>query len=705
MVNAVNRLSAWRIFCGFMAACVLAVPAASANDRVSTDNVTARLVVEAGQVVPGDTVAVMLHQTIREHWHTYWKNPGDSGQETAIEWTLPDNADVGPIQWMAPDRIEFAGLVNHGYSDQVGLISDITVPADWPAGTDFPVQAEATWLVCEKVCTPESGRFEISIPTGGETLPNSGDADLFAAVRQGLPVESPWPYTAAVQGDVVTLAFQAPGLEADRLSDAHFFADAWGIVEPAAEQTLQYDAPVLRLTMRRGELPVPAALSGVLTLREDTGGEPSRLAFVIDRATLTATTPAATAMAVQAPAAAPATPMALPMILAFAFLGGLLLNLMPCVFPVLAIKALGLVSHAGDSRAARLWGGLAYTGGVLCAFALLGAAFLMLRSGGAAIGWGFQLQDPVVVALLAYVLFAVGLNLAGVFEVAGSWTGMGQSIAGRSGTAGSFFTGVLAAVVAAPCTAPFMAAALGFAFTQSGPVAMAAILMLGAGLAAPYLLLTAVPAVARILPKPGAWMNTFKQVLAFPMFASAAWLIWVLAQQADPDAVFAALLGMTALAFALWLYGKGGGVVRHALALASIAGALWLGATIQPADGPAALVQSSEGERFSQARFDTLRAEGRPVLVNMTAAWCITCKVNERVALASDEFRNALRNSGAAYLIGDWTRQDPEITALLRRYDRAGVPLYVLFYPDERPPQVLPQLLTASIVVDALQGI
>jgi thiol:disulfide interchange protein len=498
------------------------------------------------------------------------------------------------------------------------------------------------------------------------------------------------------------LRFDAPGLARDRLSDAHFFADTWGAVENAAEQRLSYDAPTLSLTLKRGDGPAPEALSGVLTLNEDTGGRPTRLAFAVDGVAL------APASAVSTPtpvAAVSGEKLSLPLVFLFALLGGLLLNLMPCVFPVLAIKALGLVAHAGASRAVRLRGGLGYAGGVLLAFALLGGVFLALRAGGAAIGWGFQLQDPVVVAILAYILFAVGLNLAGVFEVAGGWTGMGQSLASRSGAAGSFFTGILAAIVAAPCTAPFMAAALGFVFTQSGPVAMGAILALGAGLALPYLLLTAIPAVARLLPKPGPWMVTLRQVLAFPMFASAAWLVWVLAQQASADAVFAALLGMTALGFALWLFGKGKGLVSRGIALASVAGAVLLAMSIQPVSGPPTLVRTAEAEAFSQARFDELRAEGRPVLVNMTAAWCITCKVNERVALSSDAFRDALAKSGAAYLVGDWTRQDPEITALLRRYDRAGVPLYVLFFPDSRPPQVLPQLLTASIVVDALHSI
>lgn len=513
-----------RVLCLLALAILLVAPGVrAAVDTVRTDNVTARLVASLEQVKPGDTVSVMLHQDIREGWHTYWKNPGDSGQETAIEWSLPEGASAAPIQWAAPDRIEFAGLVNHGYSNRVGLISDITVPADWPEGTAFPVKAEATWLVCEKVCIPESAAFDITVPTGGATVANGADAALFAAVRGTIPVSSPWPVSATVRGDRISLAFNAPGLALERLSEPHFFANAWGVVAHAAEQRLSYADGTLQVTLKRGEIPAPEMLSGVFTLREDTGGQSARLAFAVDGVVLAAAAPVSDPMPV-----AGADGMTLPVILIFAFLGGMLLNLMPCVFPVLAIKALGLVSHAGNSRAGRLRGGLAYMAGVL---------------------------------------------------------------------------------------------------------------------------------------------------LAFPLFASAAWLVWVLAQQADPDAVLAVLLGMTALGFALWLFGQGGGAVRRGIALLSVCGALWLAAVIQPSDAGVAMARAEGSEPFSQARFEALRAEGRPVLVNMTAAWCITCKVNERVALSSDAFHAALAASGTAYLVGDWTREDPEITALLRRYDRAGVPL------------------------------
>ncbi|MEQ9641588.1 MAG: protein-disulfide reductase DsbD family protein [Alphaproteobacteria bacterium] len=693
----IGRLAAAILLACLGATGAWAQGASAPGTVVRTENVAVELIPAAAEVAPGDTVEVLLQQTIRPKWHTYWQNPGDSGQETAIQWTLPPGASAGPIQWAAPERIEYGPLVNYGYSDKVGLLSELTVPADWPVGKPFPVEAFVTWLVCEEICIPEEGSFALQIPTGPATVADSSVAALLAQARRALPQPSPWTARYAVDDARLSIVFDVPGLRADKLTGVYFFPTAWGVVDHAAPQRLAIDEAGLRLTVRRGETPVDASLGGVLTMVEDTGTGPTRLAFAVAAAP-GATMPAA----IQSSLALP--PLSLPTVLLFAFLGGVLLNLMPCVFPVLAIKALGVVRGAGTPARERLIGGLAYLAGVLGAFALLGAVLLTLQAGGAAVGWGFQLQQPIVVTLFAYVLFAVGLNLAGVFEIGGGWTGMGQSLAGRHGPVGSFFTGVLAAVVAAPCTAPFMATALGFAFTQPPVIAMSALLALGGGLAAPYLLLTWAPPVARLLPKPGPWLATFKQALAFPMFASAAWLIWVLAQQTGPDSVLAALLGGIALAAAAWLFARSGRIARS-LALVSLLAALWLAISVRPADRPALAIASEGAESFTEARFDALRQRGEPVLINLTAAWCVTCKVNERVALSGQAFYDALRQRGITYLVGDWTREDPDVTAMLRRFDRAGVPLYVLFYPDDRPPMVLPQLLTETIVVDALNSI
>jgi thiol:disulfide interchange protein len=375
------------------------------------------------------------------------------------------------------------------------------------------------------------------------------------------------------------------------------------------------------------------------------------------------------------------------------------------------MKALSFASHAGAAPRERLTGGVAYTAGVLVMFAILGGVLLALKAGGSAIGWGFQLQSPQFVTVLIYVLFIAGLNLSGVFEFSGRFAGAGTSLAARSGVSGSFFTGALAAVVATPCTAPFMATAVGVALTQSAAVAMSAMLTLGLGLALPYFALTAFPAAARILPKPGAWMGTLKQALAFPLYASAAWLVWVVAQQASVDSVLLVLVGLVVLAFGLWMLGlpvRDGRrrLLRNAGVAAVLLSSLGLAARIAPAPSvalatPAAQEHSSQP--YDAAKLASLRSAGKPVFVNMTAAWCITCKVNERVALAGDAFRDALTAGGFTYLKGDWTNQDPEITRLLETFGRAGVPLYVVFPANGGEAIVLPQLLTESVVVNALK--
>jgi thiol:disulfide interchange protein DsbD len=404
------------------------------------------------------------------------------------------------------------------------------------------------------------------------------------------------------------------------------------------------------------------------------------------------------------PAAEPATPGLLAA-LGLAFLGGLVLNVMPCVLPVLGIKLMGFVTGAGARRPRLAAHGLMYAAGVLASFALLAALLLALRAGGAALGWGFQLQSPVMVALLAYLMLLIGLNLSGVFSVGAGLMGAGQSLTRGSGSLNTFATGVLAAVVASPCTAPFMGAALGFALTRPAWEALAVFLALGGGFALPVLLLSLVPGWLRFLPKPGPWMQRLQQILAFPMYATAAWLVWVLSQQTAPAAYGIALAGLVVLAMVAWLYGQwkprgwrlgllgaGSGVVL-ALVAAPMA--------VLDVSGRAASVQ--DHRPWSEQRVRELTASGCPVFVNFTAAWCITCKVNERVALSTQNTRRLFQSRSVAYLVADWTRPDPAIARELERYGRSGVPLYLLYSPSSAQPQVLPQLLTEGIVADAIQ--
>jgi thiol:disulfide interchange protein len=395
-----------------------------------------------------------------------------------------------------------------------------------------------------------------------------------------------------------------------------------------------------------------------------------------------------------------------------ALLGGVILNLMPCVFPVLSIKALALIKHARHEPRQTKLHGLAYTLGILASFLLLGTILIALKAGGAEIGWGFQFQSPLFVLAVAYLMFTVGLSLSGVFSIGSSVAGVGSSLAGRSGYSGSFFTGVLATIVATPCTAPFMGAAVGFALSQPPVVLLMVFLSLGLGLALPYLLLSNWPSLQRRLPKPGVWMDRLKQGMAFPMYAAAVWLVWVLAQQSGINSIVVALGGMVAIAFAAWLYeatkysektAQRTGLGFSVLLLSAALFGGYFGVEEAPASAVAAETADSHWEPYTPARLKELRSAGKPIFLNFTAAWCISCLVNEKVALSQDAVIDAFARGGITYLKGDWTNRDPEITRILAEFGRSGVPLY-LYYPAgvSTSPVILPQILTPEIVTQAV---
>jgi len=692
----------------FVAVLGLAGPAAALEGAaVSTPNVEARLVAETDGVQPGGTVTVALRLRIREHWHTYWLNPGDSGEPTSIDWTLPEGVTAGALQFPYPHRIEVGPLVNFGYDGTVLHLADIKVPDDAAPGTTVPLKADAVWLVCDDICIPEEASLTLDLPVAA--APPAADpayAAEFAATRAMLPTPSPWPAVFALQDGALALALDAPDLAKAGLAAAVLFPMSAGHIKNAAPQTLEVRAGRLVIAAEAGRhFATPekaakvAAIPAVVVL---TGQDGQTRAFELT----------ATPGPVPPPAAAAGRDGALPLwtALAFAFLGGLILNLMPCVFPVLSMKALALAKKGGGDLGGARAGGLAYTAGVVLSFLALGGALLALRGAGEAVGWGFQLQSPPVVAGLALLFFAIGLNLMGVFEVGTRLQAAGAARTG-GGLVGSFLTGILAAIVAAPCTAPFMGGAIFTALTQPVPVALAIFGALGLGMAAPYLALTLSPGLVRLMPKPGLWMVRLKQVLAFPMFGSAAWLVWVLALSAGPQALALVLAAIIVAGFALWLWGViqqsgGGWVVRGAAASAALAVVAAL-VVIPGLAAPAATAASDTGagprwEAYSPARLDSLRAEGRPVFVNLTAAWCVTCLVNEEVALSSAGLAAAFQKAGIVYLKGDWTNRDADISRLLEAHGRAGVPLYLYFAPGAAEPAILPQLLTESIVMDAL---
>ena len=706
-----------RLFALFLAL-LLSAPA-FAQSVVKTDNVRAELITEVSTIKPGEPFWVALRQTIKPHWHTSWKNPGDSGLPTEIAWTLPAGAKADPIVWPTPSFIDVGGIVNYGFHDDILLLVKITPPAQ--ASGSFRLEANANWLVCDDVCIPEDGKFALDLPVGPAATPaDAATRALFDKARRDVPMESPWParFGLAKSGDP-TLVIDAKGLKAGTISDVYFFPSDWGGVANMTRQNAAVTADGIRIPLKKGEAQAkggpPQQVSGTLVLTEKTGDGAQRQAFDITARLDPAFVPAATPIV----AASNAETLSFAEALLFALVGGLILNLMPCVFPVLAMKAASFARLAAHSRGDMRRDGVAYTLGVLVSFGAMAAVILAIRASVGDVSWGFQFQSPIFSLLVAYLFFVVGLNLAGVFEIGGGFTGqfagVGQGLASRGGVTGAFFTGVLAVVVATPCTAPFMAAALGFALSQPAPQTIAVLLAMGLGLALPYLALSMTPALQRLMPRPGAWMDRLRQFLAFPMFASAVWMIWVLTQQTGPDGVIYALGGMILIAFAIWLLRIGGAAspatwLRRGVAAAAVL--LALAAVIKLEDGPATAASASGGpstgvnfdgwERFSRARMAEAVAAKKPVFVDFTAAWCITCLVNERVALETPGTRHAFEQTGTVKLKGDWTNKDPEITGLLKELGRAGVPLYLYWPAGADKPLILPQVLTEASIVAQL---
>jgi thiol:disulfide interchange protein DsbD len=690
------------------------------------DLVKAELVAEPSAVKAGEPFTVGVKLTMAPHWHTYWRNPGDSGLATEIKWTLPEGTTAGEIQWPVPQRIPVSHLVNYGYEGETVLLAQITPPKSLSPGQPLTLKADVNYLVCERECIPGEASVSILLPVAGPSedgRPDPADKALFDKARAQLPTPSPWTAKTEAAGDRLLFSVSAPGLEPDSIRSAYLFAFDETAVEHAAPQTLAARADGFALDIKRSSLSQgeAAPLGGVLVLEEALESGTVRHAIEIGAPPKPSSSGAA-AVAASSPSggAGGGTRQVADMTLAgvlqaalLAFLGGLILNLMPCVFPVLSIKVLSLVKHSGYTPALVRLNGLAYTAGVVGSFLALAGLLLAVRAGGAEVGWGFQLQSPAVVTALAFLLFAMGLSLSGVVEFGTSLAGFGQRLDNRSGLPGSFLTGVLATIVATPCTAPFMGTAIGFAMTAPAAVALTVFAALGLGLALPFLLLTVWPGLARRLPRPGRWMETLKQFLAFPIYATVAWLLFVLSQEVGPTGLFAALIGLVAVGFAAWALRLGSlrnGWSRRAWqagALASILVLVGLGIAIErDRVGAGAVASSASGsgqpwQPFTQAKLDQLRAEGRPVFVNMTAAWCITCLVNERTALSTDAVQDAFRSRQVAYLKGDWTNRNPEITRLLEQHGRSGVPLYV-FYPPAGEPVVLPQILTQATVIDSL---
>ncbi|HVF63314.1 MAG TPA: thioredoxin family protein [Casimicrobiaceae bacterium] len=677
---------------------------------VRTSNVEAELVAERNAIVPGQTNTVALRFKIRDRWHTYWRNPGDSGLPTTLEWKLPAGLTAGPIQWPAPKPLPAGPLVNYGYEGDVFHLVDIAAPATLAVGTPVTLSARADWLVCEDVCIPEGADLSLTLPVAADASTNVQWGKAITSTRDALPKPiTGWQATANAEGASVRLVLTSPTGASDPGS-LRFFPFDEGRIEPSRPQTLTRDNGryVLTLPVAHQLAPGFTRVTGVVTA---TNGINGAKAATIDVPLSGSVVAGAKPLDAPAPKlnidAASASSLSLGAALMLAFVGGMLLNLMPCVFPVLSLKVLGFVEHH-DAKPTMHREAIAYGAGVVLSFVLLALALVALRAAGEELGWGFQLQSPAVVTTLALLFFVLALNLSGVFDfgmfapasVAG-WTS-------KNRTLDAFGSGVLAVVVASPCTAPFMGAALGYAISQSLPVTLAVFAVLGLGMAFPYALLAWFPAWRSRLPKPGRWMDRLKQLLAFPLYATVAWLAWVLGAQVDNDAVLRLAVGLVVTAFAAWgwrVFRSGG---HNAWAVASVAGVaatLFLVAPVlvgsTPSTGSVARKAGDAWRPYSPATIAEMTRSGQPVFVDFTAAWCVTCQVNKRLVLNDAAVLDAFSRKNVALVRADWTRRDPEITQALTALGRSGVPVYVLYRPGKSP-LVLPEVLQARFVHDAL---
>jgi thiol:disulfide interchange protein DsbD len=685
---------------------------------VTTAHVSAELVSDQAALVPGSTATVALRLSIERGWHTYWRNPGESGLPTTLAWRLPPGYAAGDIEWPAPRALPAGPLVNYGYEGEVFHLVRLSVPADAPAGSSVTLAARADWLVCKETCIPEGADLALAMPVAAQAGRSSWHADI-AAARAALPRPLPagWTAHARANGARIAVELAAPAAAADP-GRLRFFADEERRIEASAPQVESRAAdgrPVLEVPVSPQLNGAFARLRGVLTAERGLaaeGGAVKAVALDIPVAgtAVAGPKPAATTGADLAGDAAAASNVTLPLALGFGLVGGLLLNLMPCVFPVLSLKALGLATGQADRRTLRI-DGVAFAAGVVLAFAALGGAIVALRFAGEQLGWGFQLQSPAFVTALAILFFVIALNLSGVFEF-GTLVPSGVATWSHANRHwNSLGSGVLAVAIASPCTAPFMGAALGYALDERTHVTLGVFVALGIGMALPYLALAWFPQWRRVLPRPGAWMERLKQLLAFPLYATVAWLVWVLGAQAGNDAVIRIGIALVLVAFALWAWRAWRGGAARAWSGVATAGALvallvawplFAADRVAPDAAPRDAARAADGwEPYSPERVDALVAEGRPVFVDFTAAWCITCQVNERLVLSDARVREAFAKANAVLVRADWTRRDPAITRALAALGRSGVPVYVL-YRQGREPRVLPEVLQRSIVIDAL---
>ena len=688
----------WAAVCGML----ICSPSTYGQTEDPSPFSEAALVGEFEWIAPGTQFTVGVTLKLDDDWHSYWINPGDVGEPITLTWDLPLGFSAGPIQWPYPEKIDAEPLRSYGYSNAVTFLVTITPPNELPE-SPVTLSTTADWLICKDVCLFAKETVSLSLPVR-EALPTPGPyIEEIAAARAKLPVRDPaWTIEASHYSNSFALRVLPPTDAAIDLQGAYFFPAQLMLLEHAVDQPMSQDGDAFVFALQQSEYAtdVPDRLQGVLVASEGQYFDGARTVRALE---------------IDVPLRTEAdqnTSSTLPILILFALIGGLLLNLMPCVFPVLSIKLLSLAQHNKLNSATRTWHGLAFAAGVVVSFLVLAGLLFALRAAGSQIGWGFQLQSPLFVAGMAFLFLAIGLNLFGVFDIRGfTFTGPTQTGTSHSLTR-SGLDGALATLIATPCTAPFMGAALGAAVVLPTSQALAIFVALGLGMAAPYVVLSTFPVLFDKLPRPGQWMETLKHVLAFPMLGTTVWLAWVFGNQAGVNGLGLLLLGLLLFAVAAWIVGRWPSVqvtssvwiVTRGIALVITCMAIWSAyqGARQETNSYADATSDGLWSVYSTEQVQQLSREGRPVFVDFTAAWCLTCQVNKKTTLSSSTLLSAFARKDVVLMRADWTSRNAEITRALEAHGRSGVPLYVLYLGNNDPPVLLPEVLTESIVVDAL---
>jgi len=669
---------------------------AAESDSVDTGKVVASLVSSNDSAAPGETIEVALRTILDTGWHTYWRNPGDSGEPVQLDWQLPEGWEAGEITWPLPMTLPTGPIINYGFEGAPLFPVSVTVPETAELGKIQTLTLDFYYLVCADICIPENGSASIDIAIG-ETMKDARWDPLIQDAINRAP--KPAPISAAIRQDGEETVLTLKDLPEADFSDAYFFPFEQGVVQHSAPQKAAIGEEGIEIRAASDFAwtdGLPDEIIGVLSYIENGTRTGSEITVAVGETLDIGLDSSAGGAGVTS-----ANSFTLIGAIIGALLGGLILNLMPCVFPVISMKALSIAKTAHGERAIIRREAWAYTAGVIATFLVLTVLLIALKAAGSEIGWGFQLQSPLVVGGLALLIFTVGLNLLGVFEFGASFQNTGATLTTKGGIRGSFFTGLLAVVVATPCTAPFMAGAVGYAVAQPVVITVAVFLALAIGFAFPFLLIAYVPRLLKLLPKPGPWMARFKELLAFPMFAAAIWLVWVVSLQAGPAGLLKVLSAMLLIALAVWAFKSPKTLVKGVAIFVGVI-AIFVIASIRP--GTPSTIDLTH-EAWSTERVTELRAEGRPVFVDFTAAWCVTCKVNETLVLDNDKTKQLFLDTDTAFLVADWTNKNDEIAQELERYGRAGVPLYLVFPSGDNSvkAEVLPQVLTYDVVKEAIE--